>query len=127
MSVACYMSSHVVYVDVTSSVLQCTLVLSCHGLVYMLQRVVLCFLPPPYADNQSCLSPQFISNRPVLREGGVEITNTSIFLAWDINVPLPEGCSAVVFSIPSFAFMLDYRFSSTDIEPLFQTVGIMCS
>ena len=83
-----------------------------------------CCIFLPSAANQSCLSPQFINDRPVLREDAPLITNTSIFLAWDISVPLPEFCNNVVFSIPSFTYMLEYRLRTNDIEPLFQTVGI---
>ena len=87
--------------------------------MHMSQHCFMHFLPS--AANQGCLSPQFISNRPVLREDAPLITNTSIFLAWDISAPLPEFW---VFSIPSFTYMLEYRLRTNDIEPLFQTVGI---
>jgi hypothetical protein len=77
-----------------------------------------------HAADQSCLSPEFFlgSARPVLRDEAM-VTNTSIFIAWDVNVPLPSSCAEMVFSIPPFTYSLENRVSQSMVQPLFQMVS----
>lgn len=80
--------------------------------------------------NQQCLSPLFVlaSNRPVLIEEEIDITNTTIFIFWETLAPLQSLCEGIVFSIPPYTYVV---YESVSGILLFNTVSckshIICS
>ena len=77
-----------------------------------------------YAAEQECLSPNFLNMRPVIVENTIIRTNTTVFIEWQVPVPLPAMCMDVVFSIPPYTFTVEYRLRSGDsTPPLFSMVS----